>query len=194
MKNYMPALIASLITGLLLFIYFNNNPTQTTAVQTTVPIPSSQPPSPAYSLSLGEEPLGPGVYESGSLSKITVNNGTNTDVLIKLVEMENGQNKLVRNFYIPCGSTYKAEQLPEGVFKVIYAYGVDWNSGKKCFNRNRSFSMADTPLEIRWTEKEIEGPNGKQIQKIYGGHTIDLKGSVNGNFPAHPINEKQFNE
>lgn len=190
MKNYMPALIASCITGFLLFIYFNNTPPQTI----TEPIPSSQPPPPAYSLSLGEEPLGAGIYESGSLSTIRVNNGTNTDVLIKLVDTGKGENKLVRNFYITCGSIYEAEQLPEGIYKIIYAYGVDWNPEKKCFNRNKSFSIADASLEIRWTEKEIEGPNGKQIQKIYGGHTIDLKGSMNGNFPAHPINEKQFNE
>lgn len=186
----MPGLIASFITGLLLIFLSINSPLQTI----TEPISSSQPQSPAYSLSLGEEPLGSGVYITGSLSTITVNNGTNTDVLVKLVDIERGQNKLVRNFYIPCGSIYKAEQLPEGIYRVIYAYGVDWNTKQNCFNRNRSFSIADTPLEIRWTEKLIEGAYGKQMQKIYSGHTIDLRGSVNGNFPAHPINEKQFNE
>lgn len=192
MKNYMPALIASIITGILLLSFLNKQQT-TDDLQTSKTI-ISQPEKPALSLQLGAEPLGSGVYVSGSLSTIQVNNGTQTDVLVKLINTDNGQSVMIRNFYIPRGSIYKAEQLPEGSYKVVYAYGIDWNTDKKRFNRKSSFSIADKLLDVRKTITEVDGANGKQINTNYGGHTIELKPTIDGNFPAHPINEKTFNE
>lgn len=192
MKNYLPALIASIITGILLFSFFNKQKkADDKPIAQTIILQTEQP---ALSLQLGAEPLGTGIYVSGSLSTIQISNGTQTDVLVKLINTDNEQRVLVRNFYIPRSGIYKAEQLPEGSYNVAYAYGIDWNPDKKCFNRKSSFSIADKLLEVRKTITEVEGANGKETNIIYGGHTIELKQTVDGNFPAHPINEKIFNE
>lgn len=192
MKNYMPALIASIITGILLFSFFNKQQAaDDQAVSQTITL---TPERPALSLPLGAEPLGRGIYVSGSLSTIQISNGTQLDVLVKLINTDNGQSVLVRNFYIPRDGIFKAESLPEGSYKVAYAYGIDWNQDKIGFNRKSSFSIADKLLEVRKTVTEVDGVNGKQTNTRYGGHTIELKPTVDGNFPAHPVNEKIFNE
>lgn len=192
MKNYIPALIASVITGIFLFSFFNKQQaTDDHPIPQTVTL---QPEQPALSLQLGADPLGRGIYVSGSLSTIQISNGTQLDVLVKLINTDNGQSVLVRNFYIPRAGIFKAEQLPEGSYKVACAYGIDWNPDKKCFNRKSSFSIADKLLEVRKEVTEVDGADGKQTNTRYGGHTIELKPIVDGNFPAHPINEKIFNE
>lgn len=102
MNNYMPALIASIITGIFLLSFFNKQ-------QTADDLPVSQkiisqPEQLALSLQLGAEPLGRGVYVAGSLSTVQISNGTQTDVFVKLINTDNGQSVLVRNFYIPSRS------------------------------------------------------------------------------------------
>jgi len=191
MKSYLPGLIAVAITGLFIYFNFNDPPSLDYILPSRV---TQQPTTPEYSLQVGAEPLGQGIYESESRSTVKVSNGTDTDVLIKMVNTENSQNTLVRNFYIPKNNVFMAEQLPEGSYKVAYAHGSDWNLNEKCFNRKRSFSIADSILVIRKTKTEIDGPNGRQVQTNYGGYNIDLKGSTNGNFSSHPINENKFND
>lgn len=187
MKKYLPGLIAAAITGICLFFYYENR--QAEDVQ-PLPVTEQQPEVPTYSLANGAEPLGPGQFEADSKSTIQVSNGTSTDVVVKFVNTDNGQRKVVRNIYIPKGELCMAENLPEGAYELIYAYGIDWNETEKRFNRQRSFSVAEKALEVRKTKSEVDG----QVQTIYGGHKIDLKGSPDGNFPAYPVNEKAFNE
>lgn len=159
MKTYMPAVIASIITGIWLFgFHGKQQPIDDQPITRTITL---QPKRPVLSLEAGEAPFGRGMYVPGSLSTVEVTNNSERDVIIKLINTDNGRSVRVRNFYIPRDGIYKAEQLPEGSYIVVYAYGIDWNRDKKCFNRNPSFQMAEKLIEIRKTVKEVDGPNGK---------------------------------
>jgi len=150
--------------------------------------PDSRLPSAPYSLRLGSAPLGPGV--SGGNSVVTVDNGTSSDALVRLVGIRNVERN-VRNFYIPSGERFPAKRVPPGTYVLRAAFGKDWNPANRRFNYDRSFleSEAFEVTERHWTEPTEEG----YIERT---RTTDLSITLHkvlfGNFQTHQLSEEQF--
>jgi len=153
----------------------------------------TMPLGPARTLPTGSEPLGSWVYDDSSLSTITVHNGADADVLVKLVNVANGQKIQVRNAYISRGGVFKMERLPEGSYQMLCAYGEDWDAAQRSFTRKQSYSRAERFLDVRTTETVEDGPEGRKTNKSYGGYTVQLKAVVDGNLPTQPIDAGRFN-
>jgi len=89
----------------------------------------------------------------------------------------------VRNFYVPAGNAFTAENVPAGTYVLRVALGKDWNDSEKRFNYRKSFEETE-PFDL--TEAKVEG--GIEFSRM----TITLHKVVNGNFHSHPISEDQF--
>jgi uncharacterized protein (TIGR03000 family) len=128
---------------------------------------------------LGSAPFGRGIHKG--LSTLTVVNGTSTDALVKVIRL--GDGKLVRNFYIPQGKQFTAEQIPAGRYVMREAFGSDWDTSARRFTKDRSFSETE-PFEIQ-EETTAEGTR-------YSILRVTLHKVISGNFKSHPISEEEF--
>lgn len=132
------------------------------------------------SLPTGTAPFGPGRREGHST--LTVENGTETDALVRVIRIKSGEH-LIRNFYIAAGSSFTAETVPPGHYVLRVAFGKDWNDTERRFNVRRSFSQTEY-FDI--TEEEDSG--GVTFSRM----RITLHKVLNGNFKSHPISEEEF--
>jgi hypothetical protein len=101
----------------------------------------------------GSSPFGPGI-RSGH-STLTVDNGTDTDAVVKVIRFMDSEQK-VRNFYIHNGRKWTEKGLPPGQYVIRVAFGRDWNSKSNKFNFHRSFSETGV-LEFTETETQSTG-------------------------------------
>jgi hypothetical protein len=127
-------------------------------------------------------PWGKGI-ESG-YSTLTVENGTGTDAVVKVVRLGEKE-QLVRNFYIPQGKQFTAEKIPPGRYVLRVAFGTDWDAKARRFTAARSFSETE---EFRVTEEETNG--GVRYSVL----TMTLHKVLNGNFKTDPIDEDDFDK
>jgi uncharacterized protein (TIGR03000 family) len=129
---------------------------------------------------LGMAPWGPGVQSGNSI--VAVDNGTATDAVVKVIRL-NGEERMVRNFYVPHGKQFSAEKIPPGRYVLRVAFGIDWDATARKFSADRSFSETEA-FDV--TEEETAG------EIIYSRITITLHKVVDGNFKSDPIDEDAF--
>jgi uncharacterized protein (TIGR03000 family) len=130
--------------------------------------------------SLGWAPWGPGIQTGNSV--LTVENGTSTDALVRLVRL-GAREQLVRNFYIPAGRSFTASNVPPGDYVLRVAYGTDWDIGAGKFTSDRSFSQTE---QFDVTEERTS--TGIRYSRI----RITLHKVVGGNFSSTPSSEEDF--
>ena len=82
--------------------------------------------------------FGDGVLEFG--------NGTKLDAVVKMVDERAGRTVIA--FYACAGQEVRIDRIPDGVFRVVVASGVDWDSAARRFTRSQSFSRFDTELKF----------------------------------------------
>jgi hypothetical protein len=156
----------------------STNPVQQ-PVQPVVAQEEIEPVNP-NTLRIGSAPLGRGV-RSG-YSTLTVENGTDTDALVRVIRFLRGE-QLIRNFYIPANRTFTAEEIPPGNYVLRVAFGKDWNVPERRFNFRRSFSQTET-FEI----SEFETEDVTTFSKM----RITLHKVLHGNFHSQEISEEEF--
>jgi hypothetical protein len=141
---------------------------------------AARPPSVRAEPTLGMAPWGRGI-ESG-YSTLTVDNGTATDAVVKVVRL-GAKEELVRNFYVPHGKQFTAEKIPPGQYVLRVAFGTDWDAKARKFAADRSFSETEA-FDVS-EEKTDDGVR-------YSVLTITLHKVLNGNFKSDPIDEEAF--
>src|SRR5262249_41278485 len=167
--------------------------------------PPAQPPLSAPSKRLEVpielEPVNPNRLRTGSTpftggirsgnSEITVDNGTDTDALVRVVRFRQGNQQHVRNFYIRAQGRFVADLIPPGEYVLRVAFGTDWNSETRKFNYRRSFAETQTFTvdETRWTETRDDG---EVVRTRSSALSITLHKVPHGNFQSHPITEEEF--
>jgi hypothetical protein len=148
-------------------------------------------------LKTGDSPynsyFGKGIRNRGSLSEITVKNGTNQDAIVVFINVYT--DKCMRNVYIRANSNYTIKQIPEGTYKMKCFYGNDWDSSLNNgvgfpvggFRRNVSFTTPSSNKDYFDTHKEEinEGYN-------YPTYTVTLHKVINGNMHTKDISKSDF--
>ncbi len=158
-------------------------------------LPSSEPLSPLPSepknpiaLPLGSSPFGPGIRSGHSI--LTVDNGTETDALVKLILFKNGEQH-IRNLYIPEGKKWTAKKIPPGRYALRVAFGKDWDGSLRKFKYRRSFS--ETELFDIFEKISIESMQKGLFERTqFSKMTITLHKVLYGNFESHAISEEDF--
>lgn len=163
-------------------------------------INSSQSPS-GNRTGLQNTPVNPNRLRTGSApytgeirlgeSKITVDNGTDTEAIVRVVRFRDGGQEKVRNFYVRAHDQFVAERIPPGEYVLRVAFGTDWNSEARKFNYRKSFVETQTFAvdETTWTETRDEG---EVLRTRSSALSITLHEVLHGNFQSHPINEDEF--
>ena len=123
----------------------------------------------------GLAPFGKGDH-SGEIS-LTVENGTKTDAVVKLIRRAGKKEVLVRNFYLPKGSKFTAKNLPEGTYVSREAYGSDWDAETRKFTKGRSFAQSE-----------------ELVFKEGYDWTMTLHGVLGGNLKDKEIKESEFDD
>jgi hypothetical protein len=120
---------------------------------------------------------------TGSGGSLTVSNGTNQDAFVKLVEPASGT--LVAEFFVESGSSFRQEQIPDGVYKVLFVLGNNWNANTQSFTKNKRFAKFDKPLNFTTTQVS----DGIE----YRAFKITLHSVSDGNASTSRVNEREFN-
>jgi hypothetical protein len=137
-------------------------------------------------LPLGTAPFGYDVRDGNST--LTVDNGTNTDALVRVIRIKHEK---IRDFGIPAGNKFVADSIPPGNYVLRVAFGRDWNPKERRFNFRRSFSETQV---FNVTESEWNEPteDGHIVHTRATEMSITLHKVPHGNFKTHPISEEEF--
>jgi len=103
------------------------------------------------------------VYDYSIDNKLTVTVGSNTDVVLKLCNYQNG--KCIRYIYIRSGNTFNITHIPQGRYYTKIAYGHDWRQkiiDDQCigkFSKNALYKKGDQVLNffVQHTGNTVEG-------------------------------------
>jgi ssDNA-binding Zn-finger/Zn-ribbon topoisomerase 1 len=117
---------------------------------------------------------------------LTVDNGTGHDAVIKLVYKQEG--RTIVEFYVCQKQTATVDGIPDGDFFVIYASGLDWDSTKQRFTREKSFAKFDRILGFI-TSKQTKGDEVYTQTIVF---TLSLHRVFNGNATTTNVGEEEF--
>lgn len=132
-------------------------------------------------------------YEIDNYLKIQV--GYNTDVVVKLMQKSQTEDKCIRVVYINSGDTYYVKNIPEGLYYLKIAYGKDYRQtivNKKCkikFIKNPIYEMGDNLLDFNIV-KTNEGISIPYFELSLDVITTTETGKE---FKTGNISEDQFN-
>lgn len=140
-------------------------------------------------LNTGAAPFTGGI-RSGH-SQINVDNGTDTDAIVRVVRFNDAGQQKIRNFYVRSSDKFVAKQIPPGEYVLRVAFGTDWNSDTRKFNYRKSFSKTQT-FTIEETKSKEQTDEGEVEHTRFSKLSITLHKVLNGNFKSYPIDEEEF--
>lgn len=165
------------------------------------PKPPSVTPFRRLEVPIELEPVNPNRLRTGSApytdgirsghSEIAVDNGSDTDAIVRVVRFGDGNQEKVRNFYVRSHERFTANLIPPGEYVLRVAFGKDWNPETRKFNYRRSFGETETFMveETTWTETRDDG---EVLRTRSSKLSITLHKVPHGNFQSHPISEDEF--
>lgn len=77
--------------------------------------------------------FGKEVYDNESKNVITINNSNNCEAVVCLEEI-NATHKTIRNQYMMRGTTFKMNNIPDGIYFLKAYFGNNWNTKKQITN------------------------------------------------------------
>jgi hypothetical protein len=136
---------------------------------------------------------GEGNYSSGSLSQITIKNGTDQDAVVLFQDVDTKE--VIRNVYVRANSNFISTEIPQGIYEMKVSYGNGWNPLKNNgennpvggFVLNISYSKAVSSkdyFDMR-TEETSSGYN-------YPTYEVTLHKVVDGNMQTKNITQHDF--
>jgi hypothetical protein len=135
-------------------------------------------------------------------NKLQVNVGYNTDVVLKLINLQT--NKCIRYVYVRAGDTYNMRNIPEGKYYLKIAYGKDWRQkivAEKCIGKFISNPLYKKGSEILDFYKiyegiEIKGGNSYKNYQIpsYSLSLDVISTPLSDQFQTNEISENAFND
>jgi uncharacterized protein YbaR (Trm112 family) len=158
-------------------------------------------PSPKPEVMIDSEPMNPNRLRTGAVpskneirsghSEITVDNGNDTDSLVRVLRFMDGKQQNIRIFYVRSNDKFIAKQIPQGEYVLKVAFGTDWNADTRKFNYRRSFGKTQK-FTIDETTSEEQTDAGEVKHTKYSKLSITLHKVPHGNFKSYPINEDEF--
>jgi len=124
-------------------------------------------------------------------SEITVDNGNDTDSIVRVLRFKDGKQQNIRNFYVRSNNKFVAKQIPQGEYILKVAFGTDWNSDTRKFKYRRSYGKTQK-FTVDETTSEEQTDEGEVEHTRYSKLSITLHKVPHGNFKTYPINEDEF--
>jgi hypothetical protein len=90
----------------------------------------------------------------------------------------------LRRVYIRAGDEALVDRLSEGRYEVYFVAGVDWDSQKKCFSRDKEFFRFGSQLD--YSERTDDS------HLWYSRYRISLNPIIHGNVRAVHLSEEEF--
>jgi hypothetical protein len=132
-------------------------------------------------------------YDSTIDNFLKINVGSNTDVVVKLINDITDQ--CIRYIYVKSGWNYYLRNIPEGIYYLKIGYGQDWNEkvldNNQCygkFMRNALYEKGREKLDFNLIMTE----DGSQIPmyELF----LDVTAGSGNEFHTNNINEAEFNK
>jgi hypothetical protein len=108
--------------------------------------------------------------------EIRVENGTNSDALIKLVK----EKSLIQAVYIRKKNEVTLRNISPGVYEVLFCFGLSWDNGQKRFMRDCSYSKFE------------EGFIFEETDEGYDTYKITLHPVIGGTAKTETISRDEF--
>jgi tetratricopeptide (TPR) repeat protein len=124
---------------------------------------------------------------------LNINVGSNTDVVVKLMRIDNFVDECIRIVYVRGGESFKIKNIPEGKYYLKIAYGKDYRSkiiNNQCyvkFIKNAQYEKGKETLNFY----NIREPDSKIGDKIYKNWSIP---SFELSLDVALTNSKQFGD
>lgn len=141
-------------------------------------------------------------YNKSLNNRLEISVGNNTNVVVKLVNIET--RKCIRYVYIRAGDIFTVKNIPEGRYYLKIAYGNDWRQkviNGKCTGKFISNALYEKGDEILDFNKVYEGikTDGKRSYRSYEVSSYSLKldvitTDVSQQFQTIGISEEEFND
>ena len=136
--------------------------------------------------------FGEGVYNKNDSNYIEINNQTNSDAVILLVDANS--EKKIRNEFIRKKTKFRMTDVPDGVYYIRSMMGNDWDPKLQIgplmggFKTNRSISGnsdVNDRMIVGRKYKDLEG-------NYYRGYTQTLHGVVGGDVESESLTNNEF--
>ena len=114
---------------------------------------------------------------------LTISNGSGSDAVIKLIT---SGGKKVYSVYIRANNSYSIKNIDDGIYRLLFSFGSDWDSSQKKFLVNQSAQSFDDTFDFQATRDE----SGVEYDNI----SITLNPVVGGNATANPIDPTTFDK
>jgi curved DNA-binding protein CbpA len=148
-------------------------------------------------LNNGDKPYasfyGKGNYSKGSLSQITIKNGTDQDAVVFFQDVNT--KKIVRNVYVRAKSDFVSTEIPQGIYEMKVSYGNGWNPLK---NNGENNPIGGFVLNISYSKAvSSEDYFDMRREETYSGYNyptyeVTLHKVVNGNMQTKNISQDDF--
>lgn len=120
------------------------------------------------------------------LGKLDIDNGTDLDAVAKLVNILNKES--VFTVYVKANSTYTISNIRDGVYKLVFNLGQDWDSENKKFLLNNGYSIFEEDFDFvttRYSDDEYEHTR-------YSTFSVTLNPVVDGTARTNDIDSDEF--
>lgn len=126
-------------------------------------------------------------------NSLTVSVGTGTDVVIKVMNLEN--DKCARYVFVNRGSTYAIRNIPQGKYYLKIAFGKNWLSkleNEQCIGKFISNSIYEKGEDI--LDFNIEYTSDGYSIPSFTLQMDVISNDISRSFNSHNISESEFNK
>jgi hypothetical protein len=118
----------------------------------------------------------------GGHGKLTVQNGTSEDAVVRLYDNATGET--VCWFFVDAKNSAKETQIPQGIYRLAYTTGLDWIESEDTFHWQPSYNKFERILEYN----EQRDDEGVQYHDI----SVTLQPVLGGNVHTKHISREEF--
>jgi hypothetical protein len=164
-----------------------NVPVPATALQ-----PAAAPPAevPAAVVPANNQILFDAFPESTTKGEFTVINGASRHAVAKVIDPQTDTKIL--SFAIRAGKQSKITGIPDGSYRVIFAFGDGLYAGTDRFEKPRGFSKFDRPFTFTTTTTSTDTEGATYYRTRYTSLEVTLTPVVGGNITTSGISQKEF--
>ena len=128
------------------------------------------------------------------LSSLTINNGYDQDIVVKLSDVKD-PSKTLHYMFVSANSSAVIKEIAPGNLTMKYSKGLEWDKAKKMFSKERANFESDQIFKFEETETETQTSDGKVKQKNWTVQSFTLNPGIGGgNTTVSQIKDEEFNE
>jgi ribosomal protein L37AE/L43A len=128
--------------------------------------------------------------ESTTKGEFTVINGASRHAVAKIIDPQTDTKIL--SFAICAGKQSKITGIPDGSYRVIFAFGDRLYAGTDRFEKPRGFSKFDRPFTFTTTTTSTDTEDATYYRTRYSSLEVTLTPVVGGNITTSGISQKEF--